>query len=237
MPSQAVPASAAPAQPRPTPAGRQYYVPSDVAAAPKKTPKKTGAVFGLLGGAVVVVAIVAAMGVFVFGWFGAGDSAPPVLTKTQAEKFINSAYMQEFTGGIKVKDYTYQFADPADLDGWDVPDGCEDLISMQVGSHSWSSGQYSVGRYSGVYSPKRLIDAKAKCSLYGPETWEGFRVRDYDGGWWMRDKVAEGVTMVYGNVWLRYPGTATDDEIKEQFKDFRAAVISSAQDPGSHIQA
>ncbi|MCL2424288.1 MAG: hypothetical protein FWD11_10430 [Micrococcales bacterium] len=200
---------------------------------PKK--KKTGLIIGLAGGGVaVVIAIVAVLGIFVFDWFGRGGSAP-TLTKSQAERFVDSDFMQGLTGGDRLDDYLYDPYDPDTL-GYH----CDAADKIYLGGDSWETipTSVSVFRFSSTLSPDQLFDTLEACfyediekGIADPDVTDFDTYRDkisvthQGNGSWTIERSSGVATFFYGNIVLSFqPDSVQEDDLRDLFGQFTAAV-------------
>ena len=212
--------------------GQPYYGPGGYPAGPPVKRKRTGLVAGLAGGgAVVVVAVVAVLGLFVFHWFGGSSGPGPTLTKSQTEALLGSDFVRGLSGGTSVDGYSHETASASDFAGADIPQGCQAVVDLMTGADYWTSSSVSVIRFEKSTPPDSLISTSSACSEYDPESFKGVAVNKQGGGWWIPDKSDGSVTLVYGNVWLAVSGRATDSDDKNiaLLKDFMAAVDAASK--------
>ena len=215
--------------PGPQPGAPPYYGPGGYP--PPK--KKTGLVVGLVGGAVVLVVAVAALGIFVFGWFGDGGSpsSGPVLTKSQTEAFLDSGFMQDLSGGTSVSSYRYGHRDSV------VGDGafeCEGLMRLSAGSDSWTTGDLALTRFPDTITPDAAIEAEKGCEGRLADDLDRIKVHSQGGGWWVRDNNDGSLTLIYGNLWLTMeePVAASDSQRNDLFASFAKAADAAAKQDG-----
>jgi hypothetical protein len=181
----------------------------------------------LVGGGVFVVALVVVLGLFVFHWFGSSGSGP-ILTKKQVEAFLDSDFMEEVSGGLSADDYSHDHYSASDLEDDDLHPSCQGAVDMLIDGDNWSSwsSTVEVQRLAKRVSPRSVFDAQVRCeeSDTSAEDLESISINEQDGGWWVSEDGDSDVAFVYGNVWLDLPAGEDDDETRELFKDFVAAI-------------
>ena len=212
---------------QPSGPGQPYYGPGGYPAGqPPK--KKTGLVLGLVGGgAAVVVAVVAVLGIFVFHWFGGSSGSGPTLSKSQVDRFLDSDFMQDLTGD-DAGDYYHEFMDPDDVGV--VPDGCGAVVDLMANGDQWSSTAQVI-RFTGTVSPESFFGAVVDCpefDVFDAELVEDVvsMFHEQNGGWWASGVERNEIIFVYGNVWLMADdsGTGSSADVKNLFEDFQAAI-------------